>query len=166
MTNSHVAAATALTGRKVLAALIGFFAVVFAVNGIFLALALSTNTGVVSNEPYRKGLKYNEQIAADTRQSELGWTSEITLNTRDGKVVALIKDRDGAVLAGLRAIATIGLAATDREDVAATLTETAPGHYEASFPNLKAGGYIANLEVSNPGDGSRSEERRVGKECA
>ncbi len=65
--------------------LIAFFGVIFAVNGYFLYSALSTHTGVVAIEPYRKGLAYNERIAADERQKALGWQRQTSL-ARDGRV--------------------------------------------------------------------------------
>jgi nitrogen fixation protein FixH len=139
-----------LTGRTVLVAMLSFFAVIFAVNGVFLFLALSSNSGVVANEPYRKGLKYNERIAADERQVALGWTSEIALDAGNGRLVALLGDRDGKAISGLIATAIVGRAASDREDVAATLTETAPGRYETKIQIVNSGSYVANLEVSDP----------------
>lgn len=136
-----------LTGRTVLVAIVGFFAVVFAVNGVFLSLALSTNTGIVAVEPYRKGLKYNERIAADERQLALGWKSDISIDARDGTLVAILSDRDGNALIGLSATVIIGRAASDRDDVFASLTETAPGRYEAKVSLQELGGYVANLEI-------------------
>ena len=154
MMNSD-AAAKPLTGRTVLLVLIVFFAVVFAVNGVFLSLALSTNTGTVANEPYRKGLKYNERIAADARQTAVGWKSDISFGTGDGRLVVILSDRDGNALYGLLATAKVGRAATDREDIAATLTETAPGRYESKLPQREPGGYVANLEVTDPNAASQ-----------
>ena len=139
-----------LTGRTVLFVIIGFFAVVFAVNGVFLFLALSTNSGIVTVEPYRKGLKYNERIAADERQLALGWKSDISIDAAAGTLAAVISDRDGKALTGLGVTAKVGRAATDREDINATLTETAPGRYEANLSLHDSGGYVANLEVSDP----------------
>ena len=56
-----------LNGRHVLIGLLLFFGTIFAVNGYFMFVALSTYTGVVADEPYRKGLAYNARIAADER---------------------------------------------------------------------------------------------------
>ena len=55
---------------------LAFFAAVFVVNGAMIYSAVSTYTGLVANEPYRKGLHYNERIAADERQARLGWTDD------------------------------------------------------------------------------------------
>ena len=51
--------------------------------------ALSTHTGLVANEPYRKGLHYNERIEADERQARLGWSDSIEIG-RDGRVTLLV----------------------------------------------------------------------------
>ncbi len=139
-----------LTGRTVLIAILGFFAVIVAVNGVFLSLALSTNTGIVAVEPYRKGLKYNERISADERQTALGWKSDISIDASEGTLVAILSDRDGNALKGLIATVKVGRAASDRDDVLAILTETEPGRYEAMLPLHKLGGYVANLEVFDP----------------
>ena len=74
-----------LQGHHVLVVFLAFFAAVFVANGAMIYQALSTHTGLVANEPYRKGLHYNERIAADARQSAagLGETLEVT---RDGRV--------------------------------------------------------------------------------
>ena len=39
--------------------------------------AMSTHTGLVANEPYRKGLHYNDRIDADARQARLGWVDTL-----------------------------------------------------------------------------------------
>lgn len=139
-----------LTGRAVSAAVVAFFVLVIGVNAVFVTFAISTNTGVVANEPYRKGLKYNERIAADERQAELGWVVDVTLDEGEGRLVATLSDRDGKAVPGLSGIAKIGRSVTDRDDVAALLKETEPGRYEATDLHLKSGSYIANLELSDP----------------
>ena len=60
-----------------LVAFIAFFGTIFLVNGTLIYEAISTHTGLVANEPYRKGLAYNERIAADERQARLGWTETL-----------------------------------------------------------------------------------------
>jgi nitrogen fixation protein FixH len=140
-----------LTGRTVLLSMIGFFAVILAVNGIYIAFALSTDAGIVANEPYRKGLKYNERITADERQTELGWTSDISFESGNGKLVAVLKDENGKALTGLIAKVLVGRATTNREDVAANLVEASPGRYEAVVSLHELGGFVANLEISEPG---------------
>ena len=83
-----------LRGRHVLWVFLGFFATVFVVNGAMIYSAVSTYSGLVANEPYRKGLHYNERIAAAERQANLGWTDTLQVG-RDGQVRMLLSDADG-----------------------------------------------------------------------
>ena len=144
-----------LTGRHVLFALLGFFGAIFAVNAYFIDQALSTNTGVVSNEPYRKGLKYNERIAASERQAELGWRDEIKLASTGDRLSIGIRDKDGKAVSGLALKATLGRPASESDDITVTLIETPGGIYEAALPPRAAGSYIASFEAVDPG---RAEE--------
>ena len=84
-----------LTGRHVLWSLIAFFGLIFAVNGYFLYAAISTYSGVVANEPYRKGLEYNQRIAADARQHELGWTESLDIAATRDTLMLDLKDKNG-----------------------------------------------------------------------
>lgn len=139
-----------LNGRHVLAAFLGFFGVIFAVNGVFLYSALSTHTGVVAQEPYRKGLEYNQRIAADERQSALGWKETATL-ARDGRLVVEITDVDGRGVSGLTIVGTLGRPSTGQFDRELRFTEPAPGRYEASTGTLEAGSYLLYAEAHATG---------------
>ena len=89
-----------LDGRHVLFMLLAFFGVIFAVNGFFLVSALRTHTGVVAVEPYRKGLAYNTRIAADARQSDLGWKEHLDIQSA-GLLTLSLTDGSGAVVLSL-----------------------------------------------------------------
>jgi nitrogen fixation protein FixH len=139
-----------LTGRDVLFCVLAFFAVVFAVNAYFIRVALSTHTGVVANEPYRKGLQYNERIAADSRQSGLGWKSEVLLEAKNEVLSFTLSDASGLPVRGLTVTANVGRPVSSGEDVTLKLAETSPGIYSAEAKSLSQGAYIASIEA---GDG-------------
>ncbi|MFX8903205.1 FixH family protein, partial [Acinetobacter baumannii] len=67
-----------LKGSHVLAVFLAVFGIVFVVNGSMIYNAVTTNAGLVANEPYRKGLHYNERIAADERQAQLHWSDGVS----------------------------------------------------------------------------------------
>ena len=96
-----------LQGRHVLVAIIAFFGTVFLVNGALIYEAVSTHTGLVANEPYRKGLAYNERIGADERQARLGWTETLQVG-RDSHVMLALAERDGRPVRGLKVEAVLG----------------------------------------------------------
>jgi len=146
--NATVRAEGKLTGRHVLIVMLGFFGLIFAVNGYFLYAALATHTGVVANEPYRKGLAYNDRIAAEARQNALGWRQGVTL-APDGKaLVATFADRSGNAVTGLVLSGQIGRPSTGSHDVVLRFEETAPGRYTASFSALPRGGWLVDLQAA------------------
>ncbi|MEZ5852273.1 MAG: FixH family protein [Hyphomicrobiaceae bacterium] len=135
-----------ITGWHVLLGVIAFFAVVFAVNGYFMYAALSSYTGVVSKEPYRKGLAYNERIAEDERQHELGWTTHFDIGA--GHVLTLrLADRSAQALRGLAVTGKIGRPSTNKFDAKLAFVEIAPGTYEARPQGLSDGAWFADVEV-------------------
>jgi nitrogen fixation protein FixH len=140
-------------GRDVLAILLAFFAAVFAVNGWMIYAAVSTHTGLVANEPYRKGLAYNERIAADERQAKLGWFEQLEFG-RDGRLLLTLAQRDSRPVQGLKVEGVLGRPASNRQDVMLRLIEMAPGHYQAMVPGLSAGSWLITLEA-RPSDGAQ-----------
>ena len=139
-----------LQGRDVLRAFLVFFGVIFSVNGYMLVAALRTHSGVVSVEPYRKGLAYNDRIAAGERQVELGWTDIASLDA-SGRVAVRMAAKDGAPVTGLLLTAVFGRAVTARGDIALTFAEVAPGNYMAMIGPLEAGTWMLTLEATPGG---------------
>lgn len=135
----------ALTGRHVLLSLLGFFGVIFAVNGWFLYSALSTHTGVVANEPYRKGLAYNERIAAEDRQNALGWIEEVHAG-RDGRIVIELKQATGSAVRNLVVTGLIGRPATVEYDRKLSFVEK-DGVYVADAGALGEGNWMVDAIV-------------------
>lgn len=149
------AVATGLTGRHVLYTFIAFFGIVFAVNGVFLYSALKTNTGVVANEPYRKGLAYNERIAADEMQKALGWTDEASLNGPSGGsngISVVMKGADGMPVSGLIMEAALGRPSTTAGERKLKLAEVSPGVYAATAAQLEPGTWLFALEARRTGN--------------
>ncbi len=136
-----------ITGRHVLLAMLAFFGVIFAVNGTFLYRAISSYTGVVSNEPYRKGLEYNNRIADDERQRALGWKHSIALSP-DGQLRIAFDGASPQALAGLSLKGMVGRPSTDAQDVSVTLTEGRPGEYLADVGKLGDGNWLVTAEAT------------------
>jgi len=57
--------------KYILFAFLGFFGVIFMVDGFFIHKALTTQTGVVSERAYEKGLEYNEILKEAKTQPTL-----------------------------------------------------------------------------------------------
>lgn len=145
------AAASKLEGRHVLFMFIVFFGSIFAVNGYMLFWALSTHTGVVAIEPYRKGLAYNARIADGERQAAIGWSDSANLD-RSGLVTIRMAASDGTPLLGLHIAAVLGRAVTASGDMPLKLSEVAPGDYRAIVGPIDAGTWMITLEASQDND--------------
>ncbi|MFN3745808.1 MAG: FixH family protein [Hyphomicrobiaceae bacterium] len=146
MNTARPESAEGLQGRHVLMVFLGFFFVVFAVNGVFLYSAISTYTGIVAAEPYRKGLNYNQRIAADEAQQAKGWQEALEV-TRNGQVTLRLTNRLGAPVEGLSVRGTFGRPSTARHDVRLDLAEQRPGTYAAQIAPPEGGSWIVTLEA-------------------
>lgn len=150
-----------LRGIHVLLGAVAFFGVIFVVNGIFLYSALSTYTGVVSKQPYRKGLAYNERIAADEKQKQLGWQDFVALDRESERLVATFKDRQGSPVTGLAIAGVVGRPSTDELDQEVTLKETQSGRYEASVGPHAEGVWLVELKADVLRNGGRETVYRI-----
>lgn len=148
-----------LDGRKVLAWLLGFFAVVMAVNGAFLFFALRTHPGIESADAYRRGLDYNSTIAAAERQRALGWTGAVGYD--GGTLRATIVDPAGRPVTGLAVAANFRRPVVQGSDVTADLAERPDGAYAAAVTLPLKGQWDAIVEARRR-DGTRfAFERRI-----
>ena len=137
----------ALTGRRVLAILLGFFLLVFAVNGVFIYFSLNSHPGATARDAYREGLEYNRVLERAERQQALGWRAEV--RERGGTVRLHMRDAAGAAVGGLVGKAEIGRPASDSEDRILGTVETAPGIYEAAGSPLGPGRWKVVFEMKN-----------------
>jgi nitrogen fixation protein FixH len=135
-----------LRGAHVLIAIVAFFCVVIAVNAIMVYSAVSTYSGVVAAEPYRKGLHYNDRVLANERQQLLGWQDAFTVD-RSGQIALTIRDVEGRSINGLDVQIIIGRPATNRHDTKVALIANAAGGYAAKVAPLQAGTWIVTVEA-------------------
>ena len=147
-----------LTGAKVLAILLAFFGVMFAVNGFMMFEAISTFRGEVTDHPYERGLAYNSQIAAAEAQTQRHWKADITLAS--GALSASLHDAQGAVLTGLDLTARFAAPADVKRDQHLTLIETGPGFYVAS-PLPANGAWDLELTAKRDGQTLFQSKNRV-----
>lgn len=151
---------TELTGRHILFAFIGFFGVIFLVNGYFLYSALRTYTGVVADEPYRKGLEYNKRIDAERRQTALGWQHDVVLE-KSGELRVSVRDQSGAPVGALMIEASLGRPSTRAYDVRLDLVDSGPGEYSATAAPLEAGNWVVGLDIKRQSATSADQQETV-----
>lgn len=144
----------AWTGRRVLALMIGFFAVVAAANGALVAFALSSWSGLSTENAYLKGLKHDATIAAARRQAALGWSSRVELSAGPeggGVLVVHLAGSDGQGLSGLQVAARMMRPASAGFDRVLDLAPAGEGAYAGVAPPPLAGQW--DVEVAAVGRG-------------
>ena len=147
-----------LTGYHVLIGFLVLFGLFAAANAYFITAALTTHSGVVARDSYRKGLKYNERIAASNAQEALGWSHNLELSTDRTALEFELRSGDGSITSGLDVIAQLSRPATDREDQSFKLTDLGSGRYSAPLGTQLSGAYIVDIEAADP---SRSQDTIV-----
>ncbi|WP_333586591.1 FixH family protein [Phenylobacterium sp.] len=147
-----------IKGWHVLVAMIAFFAVITAVNAVFITAALRTFPGEVSVTPYEDGLAYNARLAQQAAQAELGWRAAAAAMV-DGVEVQLV-DSQGHPLTGLEVTALLQRPATETGAQTLALSETAPGVYGAQAHAL-AGVWDLTFKAVAPGGQTFEAQRRL-----
>ena len=141
---------------------VGFFGVVVMVNGIMLFFALDSWTGIETEEAYRKGLAYNEQIAAAEAQQQLGWSAELAVEQpAPGRAaIALeLRDRAGGPVEGAEVTGQLLRPTLEGYDLTAPLTHSGPGTYSAELTLPLAGIWDLEIEVRHARGTYRLTER-------
>lgn len=152
-----------LTGRRVLAGFVGFFGIVFAVNGFFIYKALSTFDGVEVEGAYQKGRAYNHLLERMDEQRRLGWTAAIAADPAPvgTRLTVTFARADGAALGGLEVEGTFWRPVAAGEDQRLPLAETAPGVYETVFDLAHDGNWLVRIAAVGPDGETYVQEQRV-----
>ena len=108
--------------------------------------ALSTHSGVVAQEPYRKGLAYNTRIAADARQAALGWSALLDIEAK-GLVALTLVDATGRPVSELDLRGILGRPSSNNADVSLAFAEQEPGRYVATADPIAAGAWRIDIEA-------------------
>lgn len=143
-----------LTGGSVLIAMIVFFAVIFAVNGVMAYLAVETFSGVQTDKPYENGLAFNQDIARARAQDAQGWRVDENITRGAGGDVLLsvrIIDLAHMPVSGLIVQSVLKAPADSHNDCSVTLTEQSAGIYWGTA-HCGAGQWDADLTARKNGE--------------
>lgn len=132
-----------VSGRVIFLCFLGFFGTILAVNGIFIYTAIHTNTGVVTENAYEKGLAYNKVLDAAKEQPQLK-----DKMVYQGDVVQwTIADANGIPLRNGNASVFFMRPVKDGYDFTLALKEKSPGIYEARTDFPVHGLWTAKLDL-------------------
>lgn len=134
-----------------------FFAVQFPVFGWFYHIASSTYTGLVTDQAYEKGLRYNQVIAEASAQQQLGW--RITISKEGGILRCALRDRDQKPLAGADVSLWLIRPVHGGIDQEHKMKENAPGVYEWPLDLPEKGLWEARIEAHKGGQRFQASQR-------
>lgn len=153
-----------ITGRMVLIAMVAFFAVVIAVNGVFLYLALDSFPGLETEDSYRKGLAHDERLAAEQAQRALGWRPQVSWRATGaarGRFELRLTGADGQPLTGRGVRLSLRRPVHAGDDLMVPLAENAPGHYLADITLPGPGNWEAVVTIARPGAPDYRHRQRI-----
>jgi nitrogen fixation protein FixH len=151
-----------ITGRFVLFALLGFFGVVFAVNGVMIRAATSTFGGVETESSYKAGLAFKNEVAAAHRQDALKWqvSGHVARKGTDATIEIDVKDAQGQPLSSVAIEALLEHPSDARLDRHIAMTQTAPGHFVGASA-VAAGQWNLITDISRGGQRVFRSSNRV-----
>jgi nitrogen fixation protein FixH len=152
-----------LTGRTVLMWLVGFFAIVGAVNAVMVGAAISTFAGLEHDSPYQAGLAFDQEIAAARVQQALHWQVQAKVAKSDrGETLVEIsaRDADGAPLPGLGITASLVHPTDRRLDRDLAMTQDGPGHF-SGVTGAAVGQWDIVIELARDGARQFRSKNRV-----
>lgn len=138
-----------LTGGHVLAALVGFFAVVIGVNAVMATLALRSMPGSEVRSAYEASQRFNAELEAARRQDALGWQVTVTpARPAAGTTVEIsVRDAAGHPVDGLSARLAYQRPTDDHLDQRLRPVEVRPGVFRGAAPALAPGQWDLVLDI-------------------
>lgn len=143
-----------VTGKHVLLWMVGFFAVIIAVNGTMAALAISTFNGLTKETAYVDGLAYNKTLAAIDAQQALGWTVDTTIDRPGDRQVGLTmsyKDSGSTPINRLNVRAEFVRPVSEGSDFTVPLAASGDGLYQVTTEVPLPGQWSINIVASREG---------------
>jgi len=152
-----------LTGRMVVLCLVGFFGVVFGMNGVLIHEALSTFGGVDTDSTYQAGRKFEQDVAEAKAQDARQWHIDAKVTPAPGgaqRIDVVARDAAGRPLRGLTLTAAFERPIDRRLDRSVDVAEDQPGQFHGSA-EIAAGQWDLVIELSRRGDRLFRSRNRV-----
>jgi len=151
------------TGWTVLLTLLGFFGVVFAINGIMIFAAVSTMRGLDTDSAYQAGRMFERDVAMAKAQDARQWQVDAKVAAApDGvrRLDVVVRDASGRPLGGLTLSAVFERPTDRRLDHAVAVAEGSPGSFHGNA-ELSAGQWDLVIELSRQGEQMFRSRNRV-----
>ena len=133
---------------------VGGFGVVVAVNAVLVVFAMTSWSGLETEQAYQKGLAYNETLAAVAEQEARGWNAKLSFaqtSERSGHLALLLADEGGAPVTGLEITARVVRPTVTGYDQIVALAPAGGGRYGVDLDLPLAGQWQVDLEAVGKG---------------
>jgi nitrogen fixation protein FixH len=118
-----------IRGVHVAMMMVAFFAVIIALDALFITFAIQSHPGEKVKNSYVLGLEYNKELAKQAEQRTLGWTLDAGLVDDDATFLVRLRDAAGAPLGGMEVAVRMHVAGVRKDLEPVWLAERAPGEY-------------------------------------
>lgn len=138
------------------------FGVVVAVNAVLIVFAMTSWSGLETEQAYQKGLAYNETLAAATEQEARGWTTTLSFTpdgALSGALAFTLMDEGGEPILGAEVVARIVRPTVTGYDQTVVLESQGKGRYAARLDLPMAGQWQVDLEAVGKGLPYKRSER-------
>ena len=130
-----------------------FFVLLALLLGSFCWIAFHTFTGEITQEGYKKGLKYNTVLKEAESQAALGWKSSLDVATQGQTAIIAFRlnDAQGKQLDGAEVLATYVRSTQAGHDVQIQLKSETPGIYKGEAELPLPGVWELHISVTKDG---------------
>ena len=139
-----------ITGKHVFLMIAGFFLIIFAANGVLVYYALDSWSGLETENPYQKGIAYNQDIAKARDQEKAGYSVSIKITPSPERVIGMkitALNRDGQPLTGKKLKVKLVRPAKEGFDQVPRIYENSPGEYSGQVQLPLPGIWDIKLDV-------------------
>lgn len=146
-------------GRFIPWYIVAFFAGQTVLFSWFIHVAMSTHTGLVTEQAYEKGLAYNKTIENARQQELLGFTSDII--RKDKTISFTLKDKNGAVIRDASVNLYLFRPVQEGLDAKFPLSLSADNSYQAEITPPLQGLWEVRIHARTPQGNYQTSKRMV-----
>jgi nitrogen fixation protein FixH len=118
-----------IRGIHVALMMVAFFAVIIALDALFIAFAIQSHPGEKVRNSYVLGLAYNKELVKQAEQRTLGWELDAGLADENATFLVRLADAEGAPIEHMAVAVRMHMAGVRKDLETVWLAERAPGEY-------------------------------------